>query len=158
MIIITMLSLLLIFPSFSGAASFTASNLPSDRTFISFLQFTNEDKSLVVSFFTNRFFTDGRTVTHDIDFVGEFSVFNIELQERFFISDKNHFLVDGSTYRHRATIDRPFEDFVFTISGDGLADTQLASVPEPSTIVLFATGILSLVGYRKFMSKEENRW
>ena len=150
--IILILSLLLAFPSFSAATSYTASNLPSDRTFLSFLQFVPEGEGQVVSFFTNRFFTDGRTVTHDIDFSGEFAVFNLDRQERFPISDKNHFLTEGATHRFRATLDRPFEDFHFTISGDGLADTNLVATPEPATLGLFAFGFTALLGYRKFQT------
>ena len=150
MVVIIILSFLLVLPSFSQAESFTAANLPSDRTFHSFLQFVPDDDGQLINFFTNRFFTDGRTVTHEIDFSGKFSVFNIDLQERFFLSDTNHFLSEGSTHRFRATLDRPFNDFAFTIHSEGLTDSQIVATPEPATLGLFAFGFMSLLGYRQW--------
>lgn len=48
-----------------------------------------------------------------------------------------------------------YKDMTFSISGEGLAMTDVAPVPEPATILLFGTGIVGLAGNRIRRQKKQ---
>jgi len=133
-------------PSLANAIPWEATNLPSHHEFISFLQVG--DESMRESLFTNRFFTDGRTVTTDVPSNAVFSIFTVNTQTRTSL-DATNVMREGNTYRFTVNEGAPCCDFAFTLRPAGKHLSTPSTVPEPGTWVLFATGAAILVLWKK---------
>jgi len=124
------------------ATSYTATHLGSDASYISFLQYGTDAKR--VSFFTNRY--DGPSVTHNLDFSGDFSVFVVNTQQRYLLNDPQ-ILQKGNTYYLEDWTDNDYNDFVFTLQSEDMYTAAVrppTQTPEPGTVVLLATGLIGL--------------